>query len=88
MLGNSAIVLNMSKKTKKAWFISKRGSYLPNSWQGLMIYLLYIAYIIWVPIAWYREGHSTWRLLSEVFPLVIGAALLAQYVASKSCKRK
>jgi hypothetical protein len=88
MFKNSDIVLNMSKKTKKTWFVSTRKSYLPNSWQGLIIYLLYLAYIIWVPIAWYREGHNLWRLLSEVIPLVVGAALLTQYIASKSAKRK
>jgi hypothetical protein len=35
----------MPKRSKK-WFIKVRGSYLPNSWQGWLTYIPYIAYLI------------------------------------------
>jgi hypothetical protein len=75
------------KKSKpKAWFVHIRKSYLPSSWQGLVIYLLYVVYIICVPVVWYRHSHYLWPLLTTVIPLVIAGVLLTQYIASKNCK--
>lgn len=74
----------MKRKSKKgAWFYKIRGSYLPCSWQGLTIYFIYLVYVVALPIAWLWKGHDFWNLLVAVVPLWIGAALIAQYVASK-----
>ena len=73
----------MLKKHKNVWFRKVRGSYLPSSWQGMVLYLWYVAYIVAVPVAWYAGDHSLWRLLSAVVPLLIGSAVLMQYIASK-----
>ncbi len=76
------------KRKNKAWFKPVRRSYLPASWQGLVIYLIYVAYIVTVPIVWYQKGHYLWSLLFEVIPLVIAGELLTQFIASNNSKRK
>jgi hypothetical protein len=70
-------------KHKKAWFVSVRGSYLPSSLTGLVLYLAYAAYIVLLAIGWYADGHRIWYLLVNVIPLAVGAAVLTQYIASK-----
>jgi hypothetical protein len=70
----------------KAWFVSVRGSYLPASGIGLVIYLLYASYIIAVGIAWYSRGCDVWSLLTITIPLTVGAALVTQYIASRNSK--
>lgn len=70
-------------KSKKAWFVKVRGSYLPSSLIGLVLYLAYAAYIVLLAVGWYVDGHRIWYLLVNVIPLMIGAALVTQYIASK-----
>ena len=74
----------MGDSNKKAWFRPVRGSYLPSSWQGGVIYLIYVAYILLLAGDWYRLGHHGWTLLVNVLPLAVAAAVLAQYIASKN----
>lgn len=75
-----------SKAKNGAWFKKIRGSYLPSSWEGLAIYFVYLAYLLALPLVWYNQGHDFWRLLTNVLPLAVGAALLTQYIASKNAK--
>jgi hypothetical protein len=75
-----------NKRNSKAWFVHVRKSYLPASWQGFGIYLLYVAYLIMVPVVWYSNGHDLWRLLTTVIPLILAMALLTQFVAYKNSK--
>lgn len=75
------------KNTNKTWFVYVRRSYLPASWQGLGLYLLYVAYSIAIAIDWYKRGHTLWELLTEVIPLFLLATLLAQFVASKNSNK-
>ncbi len=75
------------KKTKSnAWFRKVRSSYLPSSWQGMIIYLCYVVYIVAVPVTWYQRGHELWTLLAGVIPLLVLALFITQYVASKHAK--
>jgi len=69
-----------------AWFKKIRGSYLPASKIGLAVYIMYISYLIAVPVAWYRNGHYLWDLLIYVIPALVGAALLTQYIASRHAR--
>ena len=73
-------------KKNKAWFRYVRKSYLPVTWQGLVIYFIYVAYSVAVPVVWYNNGHDLWRLLSTVIPLLALAALFTQFVASQNSK--
>jgi hypothetical protein len=78
----------VKKHKRQAWFVPVRKSYLPASWQGFVIYFLYVAYIVTVPIVWYGEGHLLWNLLTEVIPLDLAGVLLAQYIAANNSKCK
>ena len=70
----------------KAWFISVRRSYLPSSWQGLIVYMVYTIYLILLGILWYQRGHHYWTLMTTIIPLIIGSAFITQYIASKNSK--
>jgi hypothetical protein len=74
------------KQKHTPWFRSVRGSYLPVGWQGLALYLLYVTYIVLVPLAWYLKGHSLWLLLTTVIPLLVAAAVVMQFIAGKHTK--
>lgn len=74
----------MPKKSKNAWFRPVRRSYLPSSWQGLAIYIMYVAYIVVLVADWYRLGSDVWTLVVNVIPLVAAAAVVTQYIASKN----
>lgn len=75
-----------SKAKSRAAFYKIRGSYLPSNPRGLAIYFIYMAYIIALPVAWYRHGHDLFVLLVVVVPLLALAALLTQFIASKNTK--
>jgi multidrug efflux pump subunit AcrB len=77
----------MRKNLKqKEWFIYVRRSYLPSSWQGLVIYMLYVVYVILLIVLWYQKGRQYWTLMTVIIPLIIGAAFITQYIASKNSK--
>ena len=73
----------MAKHKRNVWFKRVRGSYLPITWQGRFVYLVYVVYLVAVPITWYRNGHHLWELLVYVLPLLLGLVLMTQYLASK-----
>ena len=70
-------------KHTRAWFSKVRGSYLPSSPVGLALYSVYASYMVLLAIGWYVDGHRIWYLLVNVIPLMVGAALVTQYIASK-----
>lgn len=70
----------------KAWFVKRRGSYLPAAKIGYGLYLVYVAYAVLLLVGWYVDGHRIWYFLTDVIPFTVGAALVTQYVASKHAK--
>lgn len=69
-----------------AWFVKTRGSYLPKSWKGQFLYLIYVAYVVLVAAGWWVDGHRIWYLLTAVIPCAAGAAVLMQFIASRHAK--
>lgn len=76
--------MTINSKISQRWFKPVRKSYLPSSWQGLIIYFLYLGYMIILPVMWYQKGHSFWILMTQIIPLMLGTTFLAQYVASRN----
>lgn len=76
----------MAKSKTSTWFRKVRGSYLPSSPTGLLIYFIYVIYILTVAFDWYRLGHSPWVLLTTVIPVVVVAAVVVQFIASRHSK--
>lgn len=75
----------MAKNTS-IWFRKVRGSYLPTSFIGLVIYFVYVAYIVAVVVDWYYLGHSGWIFLTTVIPVVVVAAFIVQTIAARHAK--
>ncbi|HSX32672.1 MAG TPA: hypothetical protein VLF43_05405 [Candidatus Saccharimonadales bacterium] len=75
------------KTNKKAWFVRVRGSYLPTSNTGLVIYTVYVAYIVAVLVSWIMSGYNYLTFILFALPLLIAAALVTQYIASKHASR-
>lgn len=72
-----------TKKAKKgAWFYKVRGSYLPKSWQGISLYLMYVAFVVGVFVYAYGQGDDIWSIVFMVFPQWIAAVVVMHYIAS------
>jgi hypothetical protein len=71
-----------AKKLKtKQWFYAVRGSYLPKSWQGWLLYIPFTAFLVAVSVlAICNEVTVTDRLLA-VFPQWVAAAVVMTWVA-------
>jgi len=74
----------MKKPKNSKWFRHVRRSYVPVTWEGLCIYTIYALYVITIFVMWCEYGYGLWSLLVNVIPLVVGAMLLTQFVASKN----
>lgn len=75
--------MNIFKAKQKPWFKPVRDSYIPVSWEGLRIYLLYVLYIFALLINWFESGRDATALLTSVIPLMVAATILTQFIASK-----
>jgi hypothetical protein len=75
----------MKKKTSKKWFIKVRGSYLPNSWQGWLTYIPYIALLV-IPLVNALADTSA-RIYDRIFNLLV-AWMLASAVMTWFAKQK
>lgn len=73
----------MAKSTTSIWFRKIRGSYLPTSPTGMLIYLLYVSYIVILATDWLRNGYHVWPLLTGVIPFIVLAAFVTQSIAAK-----
>jgi hypothetical protein len=62
------------QKRKGAWFVPVRGSYLPASWQGLVLYFIFVAYLIASTVIIISQHHASIAYL--------GLQLLVQWVVA------
>lgn len=70
------------KKKQNVWFKPVRGSYLPNSWQGWLLYVPFIVYLVAVFIAVDQHSNSVSDTLYGIFPQWIAAAVVMHWVAA------
>lgn len=71
------------KPAKKVWFVKTRGSYLPKSWQGILIYFCYVSYLLIVLIDAINMRDNWVRTIIFIFPQWVAAILAITYIASK-----
>lgn len=70
------------KKSKNhEWFIAIRGSYLPSSWQGWVLYIPFIIFLLTVLQAAVRNEHSVSGVFYAIFPQWVAAAVVMTWVA-------
>jgi len=66
------------------WFTSWRWIHRPVSWQGAALVLVCLAFCVQVFIAVDRHSHSASDTLYGIFPYVVPALMLLEWVASKT----
>ena len=69
------------------WFAPWGWIYRPNSLEGVLLVLLTVAFCVQVFLAVDRHAHSVTDTLYGVFPFVVPAAMLLNWVASKTARR-
>jgi hypothetical protein len=74
----------MPKKKSKKWFIPVRGSYLPNSWQGWMLYVPFLAYLLWAVWAGFENTGSSSTAVLFILPNWIAAVVVMTWVAKRT----
>jgi hypothetical protein len=70
-------------KTNKKWFKKVRGSYIPNTWQGLLSYFPYVLYLV---LAYYYSMVYYGYSLTSLFIIVpnwVAAVAVMTWIASK-----
>ncbi len=72
----------MTKQNKK-WFKKVRGSYLPKSWQGWLLYVPFVTYLVTVFIAVDRNSNSVSDTLYGIFPQWVAAGVVMTWIANK-----
>lgn len=72
----------MSKQNNK-WFVKARGSYLPKSWQGWLLYIPFVTYLVTVFLAVDRTSHSVSDTLYGIFPQWVASGVVMTWIANK-----
>ncbi len=57
---------------------------MPNSWQGWLMYVPFIFFLVTVLIAAVRTQHSVSDMFYMIFPQFVAAAVVMTYIASKT----
>jgi hypothetical protein len=70
-------------KKKDKWFIKIRGSYLPNSWQGRLLYVPFLAYLLVVLRYAVQNSETILDGFYIIFPQFVAAAVVMTWIASK-----
>lgn len=74
----------MAKKIKsKKWFIKVRGSYLPNSWQGWLLYVPFMAFLIFVLVFAFKTQDTITETVFVIFPQWVAAAVVMTWIAAR-----
>ncbi len=70
------------KLKKGAWFYKVRGSYLPATWQGWLLYVPFITFLVGVAVYAFRTELSFAQVFFSVFPAWVAAAVVLTWIAS------
>ncbi len=74
---------------KKAWFRRKKYGYgwgLPATWQGWIVFIIYLAFVIWNVQKFQKNFHASQIITSLILPTVIFIAIL--YLTSEKPRWK
>lgn len=74
----------MAKRKNKKWFIAVRGSYLPNSWQGWLLYVPFTAYLIWAMVVGLRDTATYSIAVLFIVPNWIAATVVMTWIARRT----
>ncbi len=68
---------------KNVWFKKVRGSYLPCSWQGWLLYVPFTAFLVSVIVSTFATEHSVSGFLYAIFPYFVSAGVVMHWVADR-----
>ena len=71
---------------QRYWFKKVRGSYLPCSWQGRLLYLPYLYWLVITFLAVDRNSHSVSDTLIGIVPYWVSGAVIMHWLASRKSK--
>ena len=69
------------------WFADFGLLHRPRTWQGWLVTLAALAFCVQVFLAVDRRSHSVSDTLYGVFPYVVGAFLLVEWLAARTTRR-
>lgn len=72
-----------SKKKTKLWFKSVRGSYIPNTWQGALTYIPFVAYLVLACVVVLDHSGSYGYKFFELFGLWVAAGVVMTWLAKR-----
>lgn len=73
----------MTKSSKKIWFNKVRGSYLPCSAEGWLLYVPFIAFLVATLLLAFRGGRSPAGVAYFLFPQYICALVVMHWIAAQ-----
>ncbi len=76
----------MSKTTANVWFVKIRGSYLPRSWQGWILYIPFILFLLATLYISTKGGRTPAGIFYFLFPQYVSALVLMHWIASRFTK--
>ena len=69
------------------WFKKTRFMYSPDTWQGNVVYLIGIIFLVTVFVAIDRDSHSVSDTIYGIFPYFASTFLLIDWLASKTSSK-
>jgi hypothetical protein len=76
----------MAKNTQQVWFTKVRGSYLPCSWQGWLLYVPYVAFLLLTLYEATQGGRTSLGMAYFLFPQYISAVVVMNWLAERFSK--
>ena len=73
----------MSKNKRAKWFRAVRGSYLPATWQGIALYLVFVVFLMASLITAFRTQETAQDGVYFVFPQWICATVVITWIANR-----
>jgi hypothetical protein len=68
---------------KGAWFYKVRGSYLPATWQAWLLYVPFIAYLVWPLVYVANRNLGISSSVFIVIPQWVAAAVVMTWIAAR-----
>lgn len=74
------------KKSKNVWFTKVRGSYLPCSWQGWLLYIPFILFLFATLYLSFKGGRTVAGQFYFIFPQYVTALVVMHWIAARFSK--
>ena len=71
----------------KKWFVKKGWLYLPVSFPGAIISIIFLAFCVHIFLFVDSRSHSVSDTFYGIFPFVIPAFLLYLWIGNETCKK-